>query len=133
MRFSFSVDRSIRSGGSNGGKSIDNGLDERGGDVFIHPFNCGSGDKRQAVEDDGGVNGIHIGASGDNDDEVNNNDVGRLVDRARKIIIQMYEDFSFKVDTHIERLFEQVWVVVLIITMELYDSWRRPKRPVFFW
>ncbi len=80
MRFSFSVDRSIRSGGSNGGKSIDNGLDERGGDVFIHPFNCGSGDKRQAVEDDGGVNGIHIGASGDNDDEVNNNDVGRLVD-----------------------------------------------------
>ncbi len=86
LRFSFSVDRSTRSGGSNGGKSIDNGLDERGGDVFIHPFDCGSGDKRQPVEDDGGVNGIHIGASGDKDDEVTINGIGRFVDRARKII-----------------------------------------------
>ncbi len=83
--FSFSVDHSTRGDGSNGGKSIDNGLDERVGDVFVHPFDCGSGDRRHAV-DEGGVNGIHIGASGDNDDEVANNGNGRFVERARKII-----------------------------------------------
>jgi hypothetical protein len=90
VRFSFSIDRPTRDGASNGGNSIDSGLDERGGDVLIHPFDCGSGDERQAVDDDGGVNGTHIGASGDNDDEVINNDVGRLMDRARKIITQIY-------------------------------------------
>ena len=129
MRFSFSADRSARSGASSGGKSIDSGLDERGGDVLIHPLDWDSGDRHQAAELDGGVNGIHIGASGDNDEEVTNNDVGRLIDRAEKISIDMHEDVSYKVDTHIERLFEQVWVAVLIIMMELYDSWRRPKRP----
>ena len=90
LRFSFSVDRSTRTGASNGGNNIDSGLDERGGDVLTHPFDCGSGDKRQAVDDDGGVNGTHIGASGDNDDEVINNDVGRLVDRAKNIITQIH-------------------------------------------
>jgi hypothetical protein len=74
--FSFSADHSLRDGGgSNGGKSIDNGLDDKGGDVFIQPFDCGSGDKRHAF-DEGGVNGIHIGASADKDDEVVNNGKG---------------------------------------------------------
>ncbi len=82
FRFSFSVDHSTRGGGSNGGKSIDNGLDDKGGVVFIHPFDCGSGDKRQAV-DEGGVNGIHIGASGDKDDEVANNGIGWFVEIAK--------------------------------------------------
>lgn len=85
MRFSFSVDRSTRGGGSNGGNNIDNGLEESGGDVLIHPFDDGSGDKRQVV-DEGGVNGTHNGASGDNDDEPINNDIGRLVERARNRI-----------------------------------------------
>jgi len=95
FRFSFSVDHSTRGGGSNGGKSIDNGLDDKGGDVFIHPFDCGSGDKRQAV-DEGGVNGIHIGASGDKDDEVANNGIGRFVEIARNIITYINEDSFLK-------------------------------------
>lgn len=82
--FSFSADHSTRGGGSNGGKSIDNGLDDVGGEAFIHPFDDGSGDKRQAV-DEGGVTGIHIGASGDNDDEVVNNGTGRFAEIAINI------------------------------------------------
>lgn len=85
MKFSFSIVRSTRAdgggGGSNGGKSIDNGLEESGGDVLIHPFDCDSGDRRQ-LTDEGGVNGIHIGASGERDDELINNGIGRFVERA---------------------------------------------------
>jgi hypothetical protein len=81
LAFSFSIDHSTCGGGSNGGKSIDNGLDDIGGDVFIHPFDCGSGDKRQTV-DEGGVSGVHIGASGDKDEEVANNGTGRLLESA---------------------------------------------------
>lgn len=86
FRFSFSIDHPTRGGRSNGGKSIDNGLDDKGGDVFIHPLDCGSGDKRQLVVDEGGVNGVHIGASGDKDDEVANNGNGWFVERAKKYI-----------------------------------------------
>lgn len=72
-------------GGSNGGNNIDNGLEESVGDVLIHPFDGGSGDKRQ-VTDEGGVNGTHIGASGDRDDELIINDTGRFVERATNTI-----------------------------------------------
>jgi hypothetical protein len=91
LAFSFSVDHSTRGGGSNGGKSIDNGLDDKDGDVFIQPFDCGSGDKRQAV-DEGGVNGIHIGASADKDDEAVINDIGRFIERATNIIKYIDKD-----------------------------------------
>ncbi len=109
---------------------MDNGLDDKGGDAFIHPFDSGSGDKRQAV-DEGGVIGVHIGASGDKDDEVVNNGIGRFVERAKIIIKYIDDDVFLKMNTDIERLIEPVFVVVLIITMELYDSWRQPKRPIF--
>ena len=80
--FSLSLTRSIRGGGSSGGKSIDNGLDDNGGEVLTHPLGCGSGDKRHVFEE-GGVNGIHVGASGDKDEDVVNNGNGRFVERAK--------------------------------------------------
>ena len=121
------MDRSTRDGGgSNGGNNIDNGLEESGGDVLIHPFGVDSGDKRQ-VADEGGVNGTHIGASGDNDDELINNGIGRFVERARNRI----NDLSCreKQKTYIQKLSEQALVVVSIRAMELSGSWRQPKRP----
>lgn len=81
--FSFSVDHSACGNVTKGGNNIDNGLDDERGDVFIHPFDCGSGDKRQAV-DEGGVSGVHIGASGDKEDDAGNNGIGRFVERASK-------------------------------------------------
>jgi len=92
--FSFSVDHSARvcaGGRSNGGKSVDNGLDERGGDVLVTPFDWISGDKRQfvVVVVDGGVRGIHMGASGDKDDDgLANNGIGRFTERARITMIK---------------------------------------------
>ena len=102
MRFSFSTDHSTRDcggGGSKGGKSIDNGLEDKVGDVLIHPFDCGSGDKRHVV-DDGGVTGIHIGASGDKDDEGSNNGTGRLAERARNKIIYVEGEFFRSISLH---------------------------------
>ena len=82
--FSLSIDHSTCGGvESNGGKSINNGLDDNGGEVFVNSFDCDSGDKRHAV-DEGGVNGVHIGTSGDKDDEVTNNGIGRFVESAFK-------------------------------------------------
>ena len=98
FEFSFSVARSTCTGGggSSGGKSIDKGLDESGGDVLIHPFDCDSGDNRQVAADEGGVNGIHIGASGDRDDELINNGIGRFVERAANRTARSTKDCSFE-------------------------------------
>lgn len=73
------MDHSTRGDWTNGGNRVDNGLDEGVGDALIHIFDCSSGDNCQLF-DEGGVNGIHIGASGDKDDEVDINDVGRFVE-----------------------------------------------------
>ena len=73
--------RSIRGGESNGGKRIDSGLDERGGEWLIHSLDWDSGEMRHA-DDEGGVRGIHIGAFGDSDDEVNNDGMARAVGMA---------------------------------------------------
>ena len=124
-----SIVRSIRGGESKGGKSIDNGLDERGGEWLIHSFDWDSGEVRHADED-GGVRGIHIGAFGEREDELNNDGMARAVGMAtnrdngqRRVTVDLLVSYY-------QQLFDREFVVALTTRMEQTDSLRPLTRPV---
>ena len=70
--------------GTNGGKSMDNGLDDRGGEWLFQAVFCESGESGQMV-DEGGVTGIQSGASGERDvaEDFVFTGIERLEDKAR--------------------------------------------------
>ena len=117
--------------GTNGGKSMDSGLDDRGGEWLFQAVFCESGESGQMV-DEGGVTGIQSGASGERDvaEDFVFTGIERLEDKARHREIQVVCFFE-ETRTYLEKQFERALREEMIVAWKQNDSSPLPKRPAF--